>query len=1080
MNGRHGSLVRAGAVLLVSLFAAPMVAQPAGDRLWQHRNLGKAFYENPTTQRQAVEEFRQALALAPESARERVNYGLALLRAGRSTEGMAELERAKQQDPSIPHTWFNLGIAYKKASEYDRSALELEQMVRLAPADAISHYNLGYAYKLTARPAQALVAFERAAELDPNLAGARFQLYNAYKDAGRNEDAERELKTFQELKRRQAGAAVPEDLDWGYYAEIYDPTDATLAVDDSVPAALRFATAILEGRVEPGASGLRILDADGDGRTDLLVWSAERIRIHRSGKGAPGADPIEVPGVVRDVAVADFDNDGRQDLAVASDAGVSLYANRDGRFEPASLPAARGPVAAVAWVDYDHDYDLDLLAVGDRALLLRNGGTAGFEDRTADLAFVRGRATAVTTLTIEPDTVRRDILVAYADRGGVLYADRFGGRYDVIPLDLVPAGTTQLAAADLDDDGAVEVIAGGPAGVRWLRHSGGDWTAAPLLPAVVPFALADLERRGLDDLVAPLTVLRNGGLGRFVARPVDELGEARALVAADFDGDANLDLAAVGPDGAVRILRNTTETGHHWIRVGLAGVRNPRLAHDAVVEVKAGRSYQRRVYAGLPLIFGLRDADQVETVRITWPNGLIQNEVRQAAGQAVTYKEAQRLSGSCPMIFTWDGREHRFITDVLGVAPLGASAGEGQYFPVDHDEFVQIPGEALVARDGALDVRVTEELREVSYLDRLRLIAVDHPADLALYTNDKFKAPPFPEFKLFGVRRKIRPVAARDDRGHDVRNALLAIDHTYPDTFERTYSGVAEPHALELDFGPAAPGSGVVLVLHGWVDWADGSTFVGAAQERPGGLAPPSLQVRDAAGRWVTVIDDMGMPAGKPKAIVVDLGDKFLSTSREVRIVTSLCVYWDEIFLAEDATLPEARMATVPLLSADLRFRGFSTPIVDPERRQPEVFDYGRLVPLPTWNPIPGLYTRYGDVGTLLAEADDQLVVMGSGDEVVLRFDAASLPAPAEGWRRDYLLQVDGWAKDGDANTAFSQTVEPLPFRGMTRYPYPASERFPDDEAHARYRRELNTRPALRLLRPLAAPGPRPPAPGSR
>jgi len=63
---------------------------------------------------------------------------------------------------------------------------------------------------------------------------------------------------------------------------------------------------------------------------------------------------------------------------------------------------------------------------------------------------------------------------------------------------------------------------------------------------------------------------------------------------------------------------------------------------------------------------------------------------------------------------------------------------------VNHNEYVQVPGEALVARDGAYEVRVTEELREVSYLDRIRLVAVDHPADAEIFTNEKFISPPFP------------------------------------------------------------------------------------------------------------------------------------------------------------------------------------------------------------------------------------------------------------------------------------------------------------------------------------------------
>src|SRR5947199_7822363 len=124
-------------------------------------------------------------------------------------------------------------------------------------------------------------------------------------------------------------------------------------------------------------------------------------------------------------------------------------------------------------------------------------------------------------------------------------------------------------------------------------------------------------------------------------------------------------------------------------------------------------------------------------------------------------------------------------------------------------------------------------------------------------------------------------------------------------------------------------------------------------------------------------------------------------------------------------------------------------------------------MPLSNWNPTPGLYTRYGDVQPLLAAADDELLIMGSGDEVRLLFDAAALPPLPPAWRRDFLLLVDGWAKDADPNTAFSQSVEPLPFHAMSRYPYPGSERFPDDPEHRQYRATYNTRPALRLVRPL-------------
>ena len=342
---------------------------------------------------------------------------------------------------------------------------------------------------------------------------------------------------------------------------------------------------------------------------------------------------------------------------------------------------------------------------------------------------------------------------------------------------------------------------------------------------------------------------------------------------------------------------DTTANYGNWIEIALVGVKNLKSAIGAKVEVKAGTLYEKQTYEGLPLVFRLGSQKTVDTVRITWPNGLIQNEMNQPVNKLSVIKEAQRLSGSCPMIFTWDGSRFVFITDVLGVAPLGASSGDGQYFPVDHDEYVSIPGEMLKERDGAYEVRVTEELHEVSYLDQIRLQAVDHPADTEIVTNEKFKSPPFPEFRLFGVKRRVYPLA-KPGTG-------------LPEAFRRDTAGVAEMHHLDLDFGKAAPSNHAVLMFHGWVDWADGSTFLSAMQEHKD-LTFPYLQVKDAAGNWKTVVEDMGIPSGKPKTMAVDLTGKFLSDSREVRIVTNLCVYWDEIFLVEDDAPPAVRLSTAP------------------------------------------------------------------------------------------------------------------------------------------------------------------------
>jgi hypothetical protein len=719
-----------------------------------------------------------------------------------------------------------------------------------------------------------------------------------------------------------------------------------------------------------GATGIAAIDSTGTGQADLLVWSPEAVRLYRRGTELVANSGLEgIKGAIH-VAPGDFDNDGLMDLAIVTESGPLLYRNVQGKFTrvDAKLPQRRFERAV--WLDYDHDYDLDLLLLGETSALMRNEGTAGFADRTADFPFAAGKPIDAMKLRVAPDSKAFDLAVFYPDRA-VLYRDQLGGRYTAGPYDgKRPAG--EIATADF-----------------------------------------------------------------------------RAGIAAD--GKVHVTLPRGAPRGK-------------WIRVQLAGIKSLKLAQDAEVEVKAGTLYRKQTYEGLPLLFDLGNNAAADVVRITWPNGLIQNETNQAAGKTYKYEEAQRLSGSCPMIWTWNGREYQFITDVLGVAPLGASDGEGSYFPVDHDEWVQIPEAALHAREGRYEVRITEELSEVSYIDQVQLFAVDHPANEEIYTNEKFKGPPYPEFRLYPVTRRVYPKSAHDDRGHDVLPMLLARDQRYPDQFARTELGVAELHTLELDFSGAAADGDAVLLLNGWVDWPDGSTFRAIAQEHKGGLKMPHLEMQDAEGRWVTVNEDMGMPAGKPKTIAVPL--RFLSSSRKVRIVTDLCVYWDEIFLSESGAALPARLATNKMLTADLHFRGFSESRIDPERKQPDTFFYGRLAPLSFWNPTPGLYTRYGDVRELLEDVDDRMAILGSGDELRLMFDAPPEPPPA-GWTREFLLKVDGWAKDRDPNTAFGTTVEPLPFHAMTRYPYPENEHFPNDPSHEAWRRQYNTRPALRLLRPL-------------
>ncbi len=958
---------------------------PKEEQIQSYRNLGKAFFENPISVAQAPEEFRKALELDPKSDRDRLNYGLTLIKAGHVPEGVAELLKVQKTSPQLPHTWFNLGIEYIHEGDSAKSIAQLDRFVRLVPNEPVGHHNLGVAYKSAGRLVDAEREFLAATRLKPGFAAPHFQLFNLYRQADRKDEAKQQLQLFLAAKKAQEGALSQEDAEWCDYAEIYDPLSGTRR---PAPVPQKYAPQRLDVKADAATAGVAVLDRMGNGGSDALVWSARGIVLLAHGSEVVTNTGLEGVRDVVAVAPADFDNDGFPDLCVVTRTEAVLYHNTGhGQFE--KVRTFPGKYDGAVWLDYDRDYDLDLFLLGRSSKLFRNEGQAGFADRTADFPFAPGRALRGQVFRLVPDTKSLDLRVEYEGGKTIVYRDQLGGKYIATP------GTP------------------------------------PASPA--------------PDFGLPVA----------------------AYARADFDADGRLDAVAVAPDGSVYFIRNVTPQ-RAYLRVRLEGVKNPKLAPATEVEIKAGLIYEKQMYSGVPLVFDLEDKPEVDMVRITWPNGLIQSEARQATNRTAVYKESQRLSGSCPLVWTWNGRGFEFISDVLGVAPLGASAGDGKYFPVDHTEYVSIPADALKLEDGRYEVLITDELAEVSYIDQVRLLAVDHPVGVDIYTNEKFKSPPFPEYKLFGVSQRIAPIAAHDSHGRDVLDLVLHRDGRYPDGFRRTMGGAAEPWFIDLDFGQAAPDNRAILVLNGWVDWADGSTFLQAAQQSRDGLVMPSLQVQDAQGRWQTVIQDMGMPSGWPRSIVVDLTGKFLSKSRAVRIATNVCVYWDEIFLSDAPTDPQARVVTAPMLSADLHFRGFSRVAVHPQRTQPERFFYDRPRAMAMWDPTPGLYTRYGEVRELLDAVDDRFVIMGAGDEACLLFDARSLPRLPAGWRRDFLLKVDGWSKDRDANTAFSQSVEPLPFHAMSGYPYAPTEHYPDDAVHRAYIKQWNTRPALQLLPSLA------------
>jgi hypothetical protein len=452
-------------------------------------------------------------------------------------------------------------------------------------------------------------------------------------------------------------------------------------------------------------------------------------------------------------------------------------------------------------------------------------------------------------------------------------------------------------------------------------------------------------------------------------------------------------------------------------------------------------------------------------------------------------EQKEGLVGSCPFLYAWNGTRYDYVTDVLGITPLGLPMAPGMLVPPDHDEYVLIRGEQLAPRDGFLDVQITEELREVTYLDRLRLDVVDHPHGSEVFPNERFTFPPFPEPKIHAVVAPRGPKAARDGDGRDWTRALAAIDgelaipfapyrpaeagESHSPTWGGQFQGLAPRHFLELEFDArdVADAAALRLVMTGWFFWTDASVNVAAARTPSIRFEPPTLQVPDGAGGWRDTGPPIGFPAGKQKTMVVDVTSLLHRDDPRLRLVSTLRLYWDSIRLATDDGATEVRTTSIEPAGARLWERGFSQPIELHGDQKLEWFDWERLAE-PRWAQHPGSYTRLGETLPLVTAIDDRFVVMGSGDALQVRFAAAGLPPVAPGWRRDYLLFLDGWAKDRDPNSIEALHVEPLPFHGMNGYPYPEEQSFPDDAAHRQWRQEWMTRPARSAIPRLAPRAP--------
>jgi Tfp pilus assembly protein PilF len=793
---------------------------------------------------------------------------------------------------------------------------------------------------------------------------------------------------------------------------------------------------------------------------------------------AGDSEDLECKGATT-AAVADLNYDFRQDLAVAGEDGLCVFRNiGDGRFtnvtSATKLPPAilERPLYGIWPADIDTDGDLDLVLapLTGPPIVLRNNGDGTFAPRDLFATVSDARSFVWTDLDGEgvPDA-------AFIDRTGTLHLF-LNLRNGAFRSEALPSGRTRaiaLAATNLDGDGIFDllILREDTSIARLSRQSRGDtWEMAnvagpqgtgPYDVGAARLVVADLDNNGAADFVIAtvdaVRILLGTATGSHIALPQAVPLSVRDV--ADLDGDGRLDLIGLDSNGqAVRAVskgsasyrwtafrpRAATATGDQRINsFGIGGE----------IEVRSGLHLQKQIIASPIVHVGLGEAATADVVRITWPNGTLQAEFDATAGR--TINATQRLKGSCPWLFAWNGREMSFVTDLIWRSPLGLRINaQATADTLMTGDWVKVRGDQLAPRDGAYDLRITAELWETHFFDLVSMMVVDHPRDTEVFVDERFAVPP-PKLQVIATG-PVQPFAAvRDDRGADLSALAADIDDRMIDFAGRgAYQGITRPHFVEMELPDRAPRTGPLwLIARGWIHPTDSSVNVAISQGTQAAPQGLSLHVADAAGRFREVRSGLGFPAGKDKTVLIDLTGVFATNGpRRLRLATNLEIFWDKLGWAVGRPDVVIQPRALDLQAADLSYRGYSVTTQRsssvPERPRYALEGTGQR-----WRDLEGYYTRFGDVRELLRAVDDRYVIMNAGDEIRLRFREASAP-PAAGYVRDFVLAGDGWVKDGDYNTTFSRTVLPLPTHRTGRYDTPPT-RLEDDPVYRQHQQDF-------------------------
>jgi tetratricopeptide (TPR) repeat protein len=1048
-------------------------------------------------------ELESATNLAGDEPAAWNNLGVLQLRQKDFEAAAKSLDKAKSLAKGNAKIYSNLAVLEVQRGNFDKAVENLNKTIELEPNNVQAIYQLAQENERQTNDAEALKLYERINQTKPENTAVKLEIARLSAKLNQTEQLQ---KTVSEIGKSAANFPPEAKEQFDALQTAISATNSRQAatqVSYLRNVLLRqpeFRAAIAEIKPsdttigEPFTKPLRLpapdfSPAESDTALTFSAQAAENVKanfakaIYLNGEAPPviawsneketrvGKTSLPVSAAnSNEICSFDFDYDFKNDLAIATEKGFRLFKQTDGEnFSDATantkLPSdiLQKSYIGVWTLDVESDGDLDLiLASKDGApIVLQNNSDGSFSQIKVFSEVQNLRQFVWADLDEDGDA---DAITLDTSGKVQFFSNERGGLFKERSLPNLEKASA-ITVGDTNGDGKLDLIVS-QNNESVLRISDknssefkvdeifkGDFCRAgeDITIGKCSIILADFDNNGANDILLvnaqETQIILSGQNSSLVP-----LNKIKGLIStfAETNGDGKLDLIGVDAEGKPTVFQNNSAKNYHWqiLRPRAAKTEGDQRVNSfgigGEIEIRSGLQAQKQIIASPQVHFGLGEQTNADVMRVVWENGYVQAEFDLKADQTIAAE--QRLKGSCPHLFAWNGEKFALVKDAPPWSPaLGLKINaQDTYGVLQTEEWFKIPGAALKPKDGFYELRITGEYWEAYYIDNYQLLAVDHPENTEVFTDERFSIP-LPPLKVFTTEKTREFASAKNDKGADVSETVKTLDEKYLDGFKRgTFQGVAEDHFVELELPDDAPKDKKIwIVADGWVHPTDASINVQIGQsskEKPKSL---SLEVQDAGGNWRTAKENLGFPAGKMKTVLIDLPGGV----KRFRLRTNMEIFWDKLAWSVDLSGETNRENRLQLAESELRYRGFSV-MEKADDSSPEKPVYDKILTTnQRWRDLEGYFTRFGDVKELLAAVDDRYVLMNAGDELVLKFPV--LPEVESGWTRDFVIIGNGWIKDGDLNSVFSKTVLPLPTHQTNDYTRPPTS-LEDDAVYQR------------------------------